>query len=113
MAITIDPIPILPSTIISVSPTLVAVSIEEPEQVPDEEAELEKLVASSDAELDKVVKFSSLYLVVIPETFLSCGISTADVVANNPVHHIDLGNLHDDEIVVAGSKAKDLPPQQS
>ena len=104
MALTIDPLPISPSTIISVSPSLVAVSIEKPEHVPDEEAELEKLVASSDAELDEVIKFGSLCSVMIPETLLSCGISTADVVADNPVYHIDLGTLQDDETVVAGSK---------
>ena len=40
---------------------------------------------------------------MIPETFLSTGISTADVVTNN---HIDLGSLYDDETVVAGSKTK-------
>ena len=43
---------------------------------------------------------------MIPETFLSSVISTAYVVAGDPVYHIDLGNLHDDEAVVAGSKSK-------
>ena len=43
---------------------------------------------------------------MIPETFLSSGISTADVVADDPMYHIDLGNLHDDKTVVAGSKFK-------
>ena len=43
---------------------------------------------------------------MIPETFLSSGISTANVVADNPIYHIDLGNLHDDKTVVAGSKSK-------
>ena len=108
MAITIDPIPVSPSTITSVSPSLVAVSIDEPEYVPDEEVELEKLVASSDSDLDEVIKFGSLCSVMIPETFLSCGISTADVVADNPVYHIDLGTLQDDETVVAGSKILNL-----
>ena len=58
---------------------------------------------SSDADLDEVIKFESLCLVMIPETFLSSSISTVDILANNPVHHIDFGNLHDNEIVVAGS----------
>ena len=40
MAITIDPIPVSPSKITSASPSLVAVSIDEPKQVPNEEAEL-------------------------------------------------------------------------
>ena len=106
MAITVDPITVSPSKITSVSPSLVAVSIDEPEPVSDDEAELEKLVASSDADLDEVIKFGSLCLVTIPETFLSCGISTANVVADNPVYHIDLGTLHDDKTVVAGSKTK-------
>ena len=64
------------------------------------------LVESSDADLDEVIKFGSLCSVMIPKTFLSSGISTTDVVANNPVYHIDLGNLHDDKTVVAGSKSK-------
>ena len=45
---------------------------------------------------------------MIPETFLSCGISTADVVADNSVYHIDLGTLQDEETVVAGSKIINL-----
>ena len=50
---------------------------------------------------------SEVYVsVMIPETFLSSGISTADVVTNNSVYQIDLGNLHDDDTVVAGSKNK-------
>ena len=106
MAITVDPIIVPTSKLTSVSPSLVAVSIDEPVLVPDNKAELEKLVESSDADLDEVIKFGSLCSVMIPETFLSSGISTADVVADNPAHHIDLGNLHDDETVVAGSKTK-------
>ena len=106
MVINVDPIKILLSKIISVSPSLVAVTIDEPEPVSDEEAELEKLVASSDADLDKIIKFGSLCSVMIPETFLSSGISTTDVVAGDLVYHIDLGNLYDDETVVAGSKSE-------
>ena len=106
MTITVYPIIVPPSKITSVSPSLVSVSIDEPVPVPDDEAELEKLVESSDADLNKVIKFGSLCSVMIPETFLSSGIYTADVVANIPVHHIDLGNLHDDETFVAGSKTK-------
>ena len=106
MAITVDPIKAIPSKITSVSPSLVAVTIDEPEPVLDEEAELEKLVASSDADLDEIIKFGSLFSVMIPETFLSIGISTANVTAGDPVYHIDLGNLHDDKIVVAGSRPK-------
>ena len=112
MAITADPIPLSRSKIPSVSPStqpsLVAVSIDEPEPIPDEEVELEKLVESSDSDLDEVIRFGSLCSVMIPETFLSCGISTADVNADNPVHHIDLDTLQDDKTVVAGSKTINL-----
>ena len=65
---------------------------------------MEKLVASSDADLNEIIKFGSLCSVMIPEMFLPSGISTADVLADNPVYHIDLGNLHDDKTVVASSK---------
>ena len=41
---------------------------------------------------------------MIPETFLSAGISIAYIVTNNPVYHIDLGTLYDDETIIAGSK---------
>ena len=97
MAITVDPIPLsrtkVPSVSPSTQPSLVAVSIDEPDPIPDEELELEKLVEPSDSDLDEVIRFGSLCSVMIPETFLSCGISTTDVVANNPVYHIDLGTL--------------------
>ena len=106
MAIIVNPIPVSPSKITSVSLSLVAVSINEPEHVSDDEVELEKLVASSDSDLDEVIKFGSLCLVMIPEIFLSTGISTADIVANNPVYHIDLGTLHDDATIVAGIHRK-------
>ena len=106
MAITVDPITVLPLKITSVSPSLVAVTIDEPEPVPDKEAELKKLVACSDADLDEIIKFGSLCSVMIPDTFLSSGISIVDVVVGDPVYHIDLGNLHDDKTVVAGSKSK-------
>ena len=106
MAITVDLIIVPSSKITSVSPSLVAVSIDEPILVPDDEVELEKLVASSDADLDEVIKFGSLCSVMIPEKFLPSGISTANVVANNPVYHNDLGNLHDGKTVVAGNKTK-------
>ena len=43
---------------------------------------------------------------MIPETFLSSGISTVNVVADNPVYHIDPDNLHNDNTVVVGSKTK-------
>ena len=43
---------------------------------------------------------------MIPENFLSSGVSTADVVADDPVYHIDLGNLHNDDTIVAGNKSK-------
>lgn len=43
---------------------------------------------------------------MIPKTSLSAGISTADIIADNAVYHIDLGTLHDDETVVTGSKSK-------
>ena len=90
MAITIDHITVLSSKITSVSPSLVAVSIDVQDLIPNVEGELGKLVESSDLDLDEVIKFGSLCSVMIPKTFLSCGISTADVVADNPVYHIDL-----------------------
>ena len=43
---------------------------------------------------------------MIPETFLSSSISTADVVTDNPVYHTNHGNMYDDKSVVAGSKSK-------
>ena len=52
MVITVDPIKVLPSKIISISASLAAVTIDEPEPVSDQEVKLEKLVASSDADLD-------------------------------------------------------------
>ena len=45
---------------------------------------------------------------MLPEMFLPCGISTADVVADNLVYHIDLITLQDKETVVAGSKILNL-----
>ena len=97
MAITVDPIPLSCTKIPSVSPgtqpSLVAVSIDEPDPILDEEVELEKLVESSDTDLDEVIRFGSLCSVMIPEMFLSCGISTAGVAVNNPAYHIDLGTL--------------------
>ena len=63
---------------------------------------MEKLVASNNSDLDEVIKFGSLCLVMIPEIFLS----TADIIANNPVYHINLGTLHDDDTIVAGSHRK-------
>ena len=106
MKITVDPIIVPPSKITSVSPSLVALSIDDPVPVPDDETELEKLVESSDVDLDEVIIFGSLCLLMIPKTFLSTGISTTNIVANNPVYHIDIGNLHNDETIVAGSKSK-------
>ena len=112
MAITVDPIPSSltkkPSVSPSTQPSLVAVSIDEPEPIPDEEVELEKLVKSSDSDLDEVIRFGSLCSVLIPETFLSCGISTADVMAGNPVYHVDLGTLQDEDTVVTRSKSINL-----
>ena len=64
------------------------------------------MVASTYADFNEIIKFGSLYLVIIPETFLSSGISTADDVADDPVYHIDIGNLSYDKTVVAGSKSK-------
>ena len=64
------------------------------------------MVASSDADLDEIIKVGSLCSVMVPDTFLSSGISTVDVVAGDPVYHIDLGTLHDDKMIVAGSKSK-------
>ena len=53
MAITVNPIKLLPLKIMSVSPSIITVTTDEPESVLDEEAELEKLVASSDADHDE------------------------------------------------------------
>ena len=106
MAITVDPITVPHSKITSVSPSLVAVKMDEPEPVFDEESKLEKLVASSDADFDEIIKLGTLCSVMVPDTFLSSGVSIADVVVGDPVYPIDLGNLHDDETVVAGSKSK-------
>ena len=64
------------------------------------------MVASSDADLDQIIKFGSLCSVMMSDIFLSSGISTADFVAGDPMNHIDLGTLHDDEKIVAGSKPK-------
>ena len=112
MAITVDPIPSSltkkPSVSPSTQPSLVAVLIDELKLISDEEVELEKLVKSSDSGLDEVIQFDSLCSVLIPETFLPCGISTADVMAVNPVYHIDLGTLQDEHTVVTGSKSINL-----
>ena len=106
MVITVYQIKVPPSKITSISPSLVVIAIDDPVPVLNDEAELKKLVESSDANLDKVIKFGSLCLVMIPETFHSTGISTTNIVANNPVYHIDLGNLHNDDTIVAGNKSK-------
>ena len=106
MAITVDSITVLPSKITSVSPSLVTITIDEPGPIPNEDAELVKLVASSDADLVEITKFGSLCSVMVPDAFLSSGISTTDVVGGDTVYHIDLGNLHHDRTVVAGSKSK-------
>ena len=106
MAITVESIIVPPSKITSVSPSLVAVSVDDRVPVPDDKTELEKLIESSDADLDEVIKFGRLCSVTIPKTFLSTGISSADVIANNPVYHMNLGNLHDDEIIVTRRKSK-------
>ena len=97
MTITVDPIIVPPSKIISISPSLVAVSVDDTVSVPDDEAEFKKLFKSSDEDLDEVIRLESLCSVMIPKTFLSAGISTADNVANNPVHH---------KTIVAESKSK-------
>ena len=60
MAITVDTIIVPPLKITAVSPSLVTVSIDKPEPVSDDKAELEKLVASSDADLHEINKFGSL-----------------------------------------------------
>ena len=45
-------------------------------------------------------------MVTIPKTFLYTSASNADIIDDDPEYHIDLGNLHDDETIVAGSKTK-------
>ena len=59
MAITVDPIPLsrikVPSVSPSTQPSLVVVSIDEPDPIPDEEVKLEKLVESSNSDLDEVI----------------------------------------------------------
>ena len=57
MVVTIKSIIHLPSTITSVSPTLVAVTVDKSILVPDNEAELEKLVGSSNNNLNEVIHF--------------------------------------------------------
>ena len=106
MAITEKPSIPSPLKIISISSKLVAVSVDESVPVPDHGKELEKLVESIDRDLDEVICLGILCSVMITETFLSAGISIADIFTNNPVHPIDLGTLHDDETVVARSKIK-------
>ena len=75
----------------------ISTALDEPEPIPDEGVELEKLIESSDSDLDKVIQFGCLSSVLIHETFLSCGISTAD-----------LGTLQDEDTVVTGSKSINL-----
>ena len=65
MVITVDQIIVPPSKITSVSSSLVVVSMNEPVPVPDDEAELEKLMASNDADLDQIIKFPSLCSVYV------------------------------------------------
>ena len=50
-----------------------------------------------------VIHFGSLCSVIIPDAFLSTSTVTVDIVADEPIHHIDLGTLQDDDTVVAGS----------
>ena len=52
MAIPVDSIVVPPLKITAISPSLIAVSIDEPEPVSDDEAELEKVVVSSATDLD-------------------------------------------------------------
>ena len=91
MVITLEPIVSSPSKITSVSPSLVAISVDESVPVPDNKVELEILVELSDGDSDEVVCFRSLCSVMILKTFLSAGISAVDIVVYNPVYHIDLG----------------------
>ena len=60
---------------------------------------------SSDGDLGEIICLGSLCSIMIPKISLSAGISTADIVADNPVYHIDLSALHDNETVIAGSKS--------
>lgn len=104
MSIIVEPVIPVPSIITFVSPKLVNISVDAPLLVPSNEAIFEKLVDSSDDDLDEVIRFGSLCSVMIPETFLSTSISDVDIVTNKPDYHIDLSTLHDDETVVAKSK---------
>ena len=79
-------------------PVLVAVTIQP--AVVDEDAELEKLVASSDADLEDIVRFGSLCSVLIPDYCLSTGISTADVFGDNPA---DMDCSPDDDTITTGN----------
>ena len=88
------------------SQSLVVVFVQKPVSVPDDDVEFEKLMEASNEHLNEVISYRSLCYVMIPKTFLSACISTIDNAANNPAHHIDLGTLYYDEIVVAGSKSE-------
>lgn len=99
IAITLELIIPSPSKITFVSPKLVVVSSDEHVPVPDNEAELERLVES-----DEIICFGSRCSVIIPQTFCATGISTVGIVPDNPVHHIDPGALHNDKKIVAEKK---------
>ena len=79
-------------------PVLVAVTIQP--AIIDEDAELEKLVESSDADLEDIVRFGSLCSVLIPDYCLSTGISTADVFGDNPA---DMDCSPDDDTITTGN----------
>ena len=84
--------------------TLVAVSVDPLiiKQV-NKEAELEKLIESSDSDLEVVIYFGSFCPITTPDNFLSAGISTANVVADEPIYRVSIGTLQHNETVVAGS----------
>ena len=74
-------------------PTLTTVSVDDPVLIPDDEVGLDKIVESSDSNLDKVICFGSLCYVSLLDILLSTSISTVDVVIDGPIRHIDLGTL--------------------
>ena len=51
-------------------------------------------------------KIQKTIFLTISDTILFICISIANIVAANPLYHIDFGNLHNNETIVAGSKCK-------
>lgn len=61
------------------------------------------LIKSSDAILEVVIHLGSLCSIIIPDTFLSAGISIANPIANEQIYHVDIGTFQDNQTVFADS----------